>query len=76
MIIEQLDPTGVVVETLDLRECFTNLRDVYQRYRIITSDGTYMLTPETCYQMGIILNDDDRAHLGTLIKKQTPFKFR
>lgn len=69
MRIESLTPTGEVIETIDLNDCF-NHRHAYKRYRIFTDNGTYMLTPETCYPDGWRIPDDE------ILPDNDNFKFR
>lgn len=70
MIIEQLDPTGAVVETIILEDAFTH-RMNYQRYRIINDEGSFMLTNDNFYQSGWVINDEDMPLI-----KEKPFKFK
>jgi len=57
MIVQKLDPTGRVLETIDLNDCFVN-REPYYRYKIINEDGSFMLTEDSCYQIGWRISDD------------------
>jgi len=69
MIVQKLDPTGRILETIDLNDCFDN-RERYYRYKIITEQGSYMLTEETCTQIGWRIPDDE------ILPDNDNFKFR